>query len=69
MGHGMMGHGMMVASEAHAEDVEGGARILLTPKDPADLERLRQHAREHVSMLATGHCPMMHADTQGAHDH
>ena len=49
----------MVPSTARAEDIEGGARIVLTPKDPAQLAELRAHAHEHASQMASGHCPMM----------
>lgn len=50
---------MMVPSTATAEDIEGGARIVLVPKDPANLAELRQHARDHVAMMSRGECPMM----------
>lgn len=60
---GMMGSGhmkaMMVPSNARAEDVEGGARIVLTPKDPAELQTLRDHVRGHAERMAAGYCPMM----------
>jgi len=60
-GHGGgPGHMMkMVDSTARAEDIEGGARIVLTPKDPAQLGDLRAHVREHAARMASGHCPMM----------
>jgi len=50
---------MMVPSTAIANDVEGGARIVLVPKDPARLAELRQHARDHVGRMSRGECPMM----------
>jgi hypothetical protein len=49
----------MVPSTAAAEDVEGGARIVLVPRDPAQLAELRQHARDHVGQMSRGECPMM----------
>lgn len=49
----------MVPSSAHAEDIDGGARIVLVPKDPAQLSELRAHVRDHAAMMAGGHCPMM----------
>jgi hypothetical protein len=58
MGSGHM-HMMMVASTARVEDVEGGARIVLTPNDPAKLDELRMHVHEHTTQMANGHCPMM----------
>ncbi len=66
--HGMMGmHGMMVPATATAEDAEGGGRIVLRPKDPADLGALRTHVHEHAERMQRGECPMMmmgHADGQ-----
>lgn len=50
----------MVPSAARTEDVDGGARIVLTPEDPARLAELRAHAREHAAMMAKGQCPMKH---------
>lgn len=61
-GSGMMGGGMhepMVPSHAAVDDVEHGARIVLTPDDPAQLASLRGHVHEHVEMMKSGHCPMM----------
>ena len=61
MGSGSaMGSGhMMVPSDARAEDIDGGARIVVTPKDPAQLADLRAHAHEHAAQMSSGHCPMM----------
>jgi hypothetical protein len=65
---GMMGGGMMPASTARAEDVEGGARLLLTPRDLDELGALRAHGRQHVSQMSSGKCPMMsmHPDAPDA---
>lgn len=49
-------HGMMPRSQANVQEVENGARLLLTPKDPADAERLRNAARQHASMMQQGRC-------------
>lgn len=56
---GMRGSMMAPAATAVAEDVAGGARISLNPKDPAQLEALRQHVRKHAELMARGECPMM----------
>lgn len=57
---GMMGDGMMMPpAEARSEDIDGGARLVLTPNAPADLTQLREHAREHADKMASGQCPMM----------
>lgn len=66
---GMMGGtgggpgGMRVAmpppSSATVDDVDGGARIVVTPNDPADLDRLRAAVRMHaLHMQETGACGM-----------
>lgn len=58
------GGGMRAGATARAETIEGGARIVLTPKDPKDLEMLRSHVRDHAARMARGECPMM--ENQGA---
>ena len=60
-GHGgmMMGGGMMMpAATASVEDIEGGARLILQPKDPAQLGALREHVRMKAQRVAGGECPM-----------
>lgn len=60
MAGGMMAGGMMMpAATSRSEEVEGGARILLTPQDAADLEKLREHARLTTERMSSGQCPMM----------
>jgi hypothetical protein len=66
---GMMGEGMkMPPATARSEDIEGGARIVFTPKDPADLAALREQTRRHAEQMASGQCPMMamHAGAEAA---
>ena len=65
---GMMGHGgghgggmMMPAAEASAEDVPSGARLVLRPADPADLDVLRERVGMHAERMGAGECPMMSA--------
>lgn len=56
----MMGGGMMMpATTASAEDIEGGSRLILQPKDPAQLGALREHVRMKAQRMAGGECPMM----------
>lgn len=55
----MMGH--VVPSTARVEDIDRGARLNLTPKDPTKLAELRVHVREHAARMASGQCPMMQA--------
>jgi hypothetical protein len=65
MGGGMMGGGMMgPAATAAVEEIDGGARIVLRPKDPGQLEALRAHARMRADSMARGECPMMSAGAQ-----
>ncbi len=46
-------------SRAAVEDVEGGARIVVTPNDPADLDRLRSAVLMHAQhMQESGTCGM-----------
>ncbi len=64
MGGGMKGGGMhehmaMVPSHAAVDDVDHGARIVLTPDDPAQLATLRGQVHAHAEMMKSGHCPMM----------
>ena len=69
MGGGMHEHEPMVPSHAAVDDVDHGARIALTPDDPAQLASLREHVHKHVEMMKSGHCPMMegHGEPE-AHD-
>lgn len=60
-GMGMGPHaGMrMPPSTASAEDVDGGARLVLKATDPSQVDVLRQHAKMHAEHIAAGECPMM----------
>jgi hypothetical protein len=65
-GRMMMGGGMMMpAATASAEDIEGGARLILQPKDPAQLGALREHVRMKAQRMAGGECPMMSLGSAG----
>jgi len=68
MAHGPMGtdRGMMRSSmmrmppaNVRAEDIAQGARLVFTPKDPKDLNALRQHTQRHAEHANGGMCPMM----------
>ena len=63
---GKMVGGMMPAATASSEEVAGGARILLTPQDAADLEKLREHARQMTELMSSGKCPMMSIHDEAA---
>ncbi len=68
MGGGMAGGGAMAASHhemvpppsrASVEDVDGGARFVVTAIDPAEVDRLRSVLRMHAQhMQETGTCGM-----------
>ncbi|MBS2028142.1 MAG: hypothetical protein JST54_09585 [Deltaproteobacteria bacterium] len=51
---------VMHAATASVEDIEGGARLTLKPKDPAQLQSLQAHAKEHAARMNREGCPMMH---------
>jgi hypothetical protein len=66
-GKGMMGGGKgMPPATARSEEIDGGARLVFTPRDPADLPKLREHARQHAEKMASGQCPMMSMHDLGA---
>jgi len=59
-GHdGMGGRMMMPEATATVEDIEGGARFVLRPTDPAQLVTLREHVHMRAERMADGECPMM----------
>ena len=70
--HGSMGgtmgpdHKSMMPppSRAAVEDVPGGARLSVTPNDPADLDQLRSTVRMHADQMSKTHsCGMgQHGD-------
>jgi hypothetical protein len=62
--HGMMEGCMMAKRGMHAasatvEDVEGGARLTLKPKDAAGLDSLRAHVQQCRERMQSGECPLM----------
>lgn len=56
---GEMHHAMPPPSTAAVEDTDSGARLVLTPKDPAQLAQLRSAVRSHAEMMRQGRCAMM----------
>lgn len=61
--HGMMGGGggmtMPPPSQAVVDDLPQGARMVVTPKDPGDLQRLQATVREHAARMQQHGCGMM----------
>jgi pyruvate/2-oxoglutarate dehydrogenase complex dihydrolipoamide acyltransferase (E2) component len=59
---GPMMHGdghVMARAAVRVEEVDAGARIVFTPRDPEDLEAMRTHARRMAERMAAGRCPAM----------
>jgi hypothetical protein len=56
----------MPAATASVEDVEAGARLVLKPKDSAELEALRAPLKQHAERMQHGGCPMMAAQDDSA---
>ena len=52
---------------ATAEDTDAGARLVLTPKDPAQLAQLQSAVRAHADMMQQGRCGMMNGMQQHSH--
>lgn len=62
---GMMGTMGMMPGTAKYEAVPNGARLTLTPKDPAKLAEFRTTVRTHVEKMKKGDCAMMQQMMQG----
>jgi hypothetical protein len=61
-------HGNMIEFSIQSEEVPNGTRVVLTPKDPAKLEELRNLVRQHVEQMKKHECLMMQGMTDhGAH--
>ena len=56
--HSGSAHMMMVPSTASTEDIDGGAQLVLMPRQADQLEALRQHAHMHAASMADDMCPM-----------
>ncbi|BDG05185.1 hypothetical protein AMOR_41810 [Anaeromyxobacter oryzae] len=60
-GGGRPGMTMPPPSRAAVEDLPDGARIEVTPNDPADVQRLQAAVREHAAQMQEHGCGMMPA--------
>ena len=58
-GMGMSGGTMMPPATASVNDVNDGARLVLTATDPAQLQALREHAGACSNRMQQGECGMM----------
>lgn len=52
-------HFVMPDSTASAQDIEGGAQMVLRPRDVTQLDELRQSARDMTQRMSRGQCSMM----------
>lgn len=50
--------GAIPAATTRVEEIENGARLVLTPKDRGDLDQLREHVRDHERRMEAGECWM-----------
>ncbi|MBS2027610.1 MAG: hypothetical protein JST54_06890 [Deltaproteobacteria bacterium] len=59
-GHGVSGGEVppMNSAKASVEDIDGGARVILTPQDPSQLQVLRQHVESRVALMYRQGCPV-----------
>ena len=60
-----MMQGQMMPGTVKYEPISNGARITLTPKDPARLAEFRTQVRTHVEKMQKGECSMMQDMMQG----
>jgi hypothetical protein len=58
-------HSEMMQFDVKYEEISDGARLTLTPKDPAKLGEFRTKVRQHVEQMKTGNCSMMQGMMQG----
>jgi len=60
-----MMQGQMMPGTVKYEAIENGAKLTLTPKDPAKLAEFRTQVRAHVERMQKGECSMMQDMMQG----
>lgn len=60
-----MKQGQMLPGTIKYEPIENGARLTLTPRDPAKLADFRSQVRTHVERMQKGECAMMQDMMQG----
>lgn len=67
MGMGMTApeHAALMGAKVRAENLPNGARLVFTPKDPAQLPALRTALAKHAQKMASGQCGMMGMHGQG----
>ena len=67
MGEGMGAGpgGSMPTATAKIENLDGGARLMLTPTDAKQLSALREHVRHHQQRMSGGECWWMQEGATG----
>jgi hypothetical protein len=65
---GNMMAGKMIPFTLKYEETSDGARLTLTPKDPAQLPELRTQVRAHAEQMQKGDCSMMQSMMKGMPD-
>lgn len=65
-GGGMGGMQMPPPSRAAVEDLPDGARLVVTPNDPANLPRLQSTVRQHAEHMQQHGCGMMEHSQHGS---
>jgi len=58
-------HANMMPFSVKYEEIVAGARLTLTPKDPAQLDAFRTKVRQHAEQMKKGECSMMQGMMQG----
>lgn len=61
--------GEPVATHARVENTERGARLILTPADPAQLSRVRAFAQQQASRMSSGDCSFVTRMYQGTSEY
>jgi hypothetical protein len=61
-------HGNMMPFSIKYEEVAYGARLTLTPKNPAGLDAFRATVRRHAEQMKKGNCTMMQGMMRGMMD-
>lgn len=57
--------GPMPSAKATVENIDNGARLLLTPQNSEELGKLREHVRAHQQRMGSGECWMLQNEPAG----
>ena len=56
--HVVRGNMMMVPATATVQDIDGGAQLIFTPREPSQWKELALHLKFFVERMQNGECPM-----------